>query len=138
VKLSAVIPSTNEYSTHNGIDGAPCSAVAVLAHQPAGERAYAAGDRSFPRRLEPKQRIHAMLKTVKSRAEEQFTATQKKDRKALKDKEKARQDRAESVARLRGLRLAKEAVDKEAAEAEAKKKPSAKKKKPKAKPKPKL
>ncbi|HJO97147.1 MAG TPA: hypothetical protein QF891_04055, partial [Rhodospirillales bacterium] len=118
-------------TTHNGIDGASYSAAAVFAHQPAGGRAYAADNRSFPRRLEPKQRIHAMLKTVKSRAEEQFTATQKKDRKALKDKEKARQERADSVARLRGLRLAKEAADKEAAEAEAKKKPSAKKKKPK-------
>jgi hypothetical protein len=66
-----------------------------------------------------------MLKTVKSRAEEQFTSTQKKDKKALKDKEKARQERLEYVARLRSLRLAKEALDKEAAEAEAKKKPSA-------------
>ena len=64
-----------------------------------------------------------MLKTVKSRAEEQFTSTQKKDKKALKDKEKARQERLEYVARLRSLRLAKEALDKEAAEAEAKKKP---------------
>ncbi|MDP6788865.1 MAG: hypothetical protein QGI13_17295 [Rhodospirillales bacterium] len=70
-----------------------------------------------------------MQKTVKSRAEEQFTATQKKDEKILKDKEKARRERAESVARLRGLRLAKEAADKEAAEAEAKKKAPAKKKK---------
>jgi len=70
-----------------------------------------------------------MLKTVKSRAEEQFTATQKKDKKVLKDKEKARQERLEYVARLRSLRLAKEALDKEAAEAEAKKKPAEKKKK---------
>ena len=70
-----------------------------------------------------------MLKTVKSRAEEQFTATQKKDKKALKDKEKARQERSEYVGRLRSLRLAKEAADKEAAEAEAKKKPAPKKKK---------
>jgi len=70
-----------------------------------------------------------MLKTVKSRSEEQFTATQKKDKKVLKDKEKARQERSEYVARLRSLRLAKEVVDKEAAEAEAKKKPAAKKKK---------
>jgi hypothetical protein len=70
-----------------------------------------------------------MLKTVKSRAEEQFTSTQKKDKKALKDKEKARQERSEYVARLRSLRLAKEALDKETAEAEAKKKPAEKKKK---------
>ena len=57
-----------------------------------------------------------MLKSVKSRAEEQFAATQKKDKQALKEKEKARQERAEHVASLRALRLAKEAVDKQAAE----------------------
>ena len=68
-----------------------------------------------------------MLKSVKSRAEEQFTATQKKDKLALKEKEKARQERHEHTARLRALRLAKEAADKEAAEKEGAKK---KKKKP--------
>ena len=57
-----------------------------------------------------------MLKSVKSRAEEQFAATRKKDKQALKEKEKARQERAEHTARLRALRLAKEAVDKKAAE----------------------
>lgn len=57
-----------------------------------------------------------MLKSVKSRAEEQFAATQKKAKLALKEKDKARQERAESVARLRALRLAKEAADKAAAE----------------------
>ncbi len=56
-----------------------------------------------------------MLKSVKSRAEEQFAATQKKDKQVLKEKEKARQERAEQVAKLRALRLAKEAADKEAA-----------------------
>ncbi len=56
-----------------------------------------------------------MRKSVKSRAEEQFAATQKKDKQALKEKEKARQEMAEHVARLRALRLAKEAADKEAA-----------------------
>ena len=57
-----------------------------------------------------------MFKSVKSRAEEQFAATQKKDKPALNEKEKARQERAEHVASLRALRLAKEAADKEAAE----------------------
>ncbi len=57
-----------------------------------------------------------MLKSVKSRAEEQFAATQKKDKQVLNEKEKARQERTEHVARLRALRLAKEAADKEAAE----------------------
>ncbi len=56
-----------------------------------------------------------MLKSARSRAEEQFTATQKKDKQALKEKEKARQEIAEHVASLRALRLAKEAADKKAA-----------------------
>ncbi len=71
-----------------------------------------------------------MLKSVKSRAEEQFAATQKKDKQALKEKEKARQESAEHVAGLRALRLAKEAADKKAAEQAAAEKAAAKKKKP--------
>ena len=67
-----------------------------------------------------------MLKSVKTRAEEQFTATQKKGKQALKEKEKARLERAEHVASLRALRLAKEAADKKAAAEKA----AAKKKKP--------
>ncbi len=66
-----------------------------------------------------------MLKSVKSRAEEKFTATQKKNKQAMNEKEKALQERAKHVASLRALRLAKEAADKEAAE-----KAAAKKKKP--------
>ena len=57
-----------------------------------------------------------MRKSAKSRAEEQFAATQKKAKQALKEKEKARQEVAEHVAKLRGLRLAKEAADKAAAD----------------------
>ncbi len=60
-----------------------------------------------------------MLKSGKSRAEEQFAATQKKDKQALKEKEKARQENSEHVARLRALRLAKKAADKKAAEKSA-------------------
>ena len=71
-----------------------------------------------------------MLRSVKSRAEEQFAATQKKDKQALKEKEKARQEKAEHVAGLRALRLAKEAADKKAAEQAAAEKAAAKKKKP--------
>ena len=56
-----------------------------------------------------------MYQSVKSRAEEQFAATQKKNKPALNEKEKARQERAEHVASLRALRLAKEAADKKAA-----------------------
>ncbi len=54
-----------------------------------------------------------MLKTMKSKAEDQFTATQKKDGQALKEKDNAWQQRMEHTARLRALRLAKEAADKE-------------------------
>ena len=69
-----------------------------------------------------------MLRTAKSRAEEQFTATQKKGKQALKEKDKARQERAEHVASLRALRLAKAAADKEAAEEAAAEKGAAKNK----------
>ncbi len=62
---------------------------------------------------EPKPRITEMLKSVKSRAEEQFAATQKKAKQALKEKENAWQQRIEHTARLRALRLAKESADKE-------------------------
>ncbi len=42
-----------------------------------------------------------MLKSVKSRAEEQFAATQKKAKKALNEKEKARQELMERMAKQR-------------------------------------
>ena len=71
-----------------------------------------------------------MLRSRKSRAEEQFAATQKKDKQALKEKEKARQEQSEHVANLRALRLAKEAADKKAAEKAAAEKAAAKNKKP--------
>ncbi len=54
-----------------------------------------------------------MLKSVRSRAEEQFAASQKELKLVQKEKDKAGQERAEKVARLRALRLAKEASDKE-------------------------
>ncbi len=83
-----------------------------------------------PWRLEPQQSITEMLKSVKSRAEEQFAATQKKDKQALKEKDKAQQEMAERMARLRALRLAKEAADKEAAKEADAEKTAAKNKKP--------
>ena len=52
-----------------------------------------------------------MRNSVRSRAEEQFAATQKKDKQVLKEREKARQESEEHVARLRALRLAKEGAD---------------------------
>jgi len=73
-----------------------------------------------------------MLKSVRSRAEEQFAASQKKDQQALKEKEKARQESADHIAGLRALRLAKEAAEAKAAAviaAEKAEKVSAKKKK---------
>lgn len=54
-----------------------------------------------------------MLKSVRSRAEEQFAASQKELKLVQKEKDKAGQERAEKVAMLRALRLAKEASDKE-------------------------
>lgn len=72
-----------------------------------------------------------MAKSVKSKAEEQFAATQKKAKLALKEKEKANQELVERVAKLRGLRLAKEAADKEAADLVAAEKAAAKAKKKK-------
>lgn len=57
-----------------------------------------------------------MSKSARSRAEAQFAATQKKDDKILQEKEEARQKEADQTARLRALRLAKEAADREAAD----------------------
>ncbi len=62
-----------------------------------------------------------MQKSARARAEEQFAATQKKAKQALKEKEKARQEITERMARQRALRLAKEASDKEAETADAEK-----------------
>ena len=60
-----------------------------------------------------------MSKLSRSKAEEQFAATQKKAKQVQKEKERAWQERTEHMAKLRALRLAKEAADKEAAEAPA-------------------
>lgn len=54
-----------------------------------------------------------MRKFERAKAEEQFAATQKKAKQSLSEKEKARRDIAERMARQRALRLAKEAADKE-------------------------
>jgi len=57
-----------------------------------------------------------MRKSPRSRAEEQFAATQKKAKQALSEKEKTRQAITDRMAKQRALRLAKEAADKQAAE----------------------
>lgn len=62
-----------------------------------------------------------MQKSARARAEEQFAATQKKAKQALKEREKARNEITERMARQRALRLAKEATDKEAEKIEAEK-----------------
>ena len=67
-----------------------------------------------------------MVKTAKSKAEEQFAATQKRDQLALKEKQDARQESADQVSKLRALRMAKEVADKEAAELAAAEKAAAK------------
>ncbi len=67
-----------------------------------------------------------MAKSGKSRAEEKYFASQNKDKQALKERDKARQEVAEHVAKLRALRLAKEAADKKAAEDAAAEKSGAK------------
>ncbi len=70
-----------------------------------------------------------MVTSAKSRAEEQFAASQKKDKQALNEREEARQAEAVHMASLRALRLAKEAADKKVAEEAAIEKAAAKKKK---------
>lgn len=60
-----------------------------------------------------------MLKSVKSKAEEQFAAAQKKDKEARDEKEIEHSKKMAHVANLRALRLAKEAADRKVAEKEA-------------------
>ena len=48
----------------------------------------------------------------KSRAEEQFQKIQKQDKNVLLEKEKEKQAEREKIARLKALRLAKEATSK--------------------------
>lgn len=67
-----------------------------------------------------------MMKPGRSRAEEQFARVSQQSKKALKEKEALQQEKAALVARLRGLRLAKEASDKEAADRAAAEKATAK------------
>lgn len=70
-----------------------------------------------------------MFKSVKLNAEQQFAATQKKGKQALEEKEKKRQESADHVAKLRALRLAKEAADKKISDKAAMEKAAAKTKK---------
>lgn len=60
-----------------------------------------------------------MWKPTRSRAEQQFASGQKKDQTLIKQKEKTQREREERMARLRDLRLAKEAADNAAGQPEA-------------------
>jgi hypothetical protein len=86
-------------------------------------------------RLEPDERTSKLANLTRSKAEQQFAATQKKAKNAAKEKEKSWQELNERVAKLKALRLAKEAADKEAAEQAAAEKAAAKKKRPSRSPK---
>ncbi|MBT4046192.1 MAG: hypothetical protein HOK21_20925 [Rhodospirillaceae bacterium] len=57
-----------------------------------------------------------MSKSAKTKAEKMFASPQDKGNQIAIEKEKRQQDRAEHQAMLRGLRLAKEAAEKKAAE----------------------
>lgn len=67
-----------------------------------------------------------MRSTAKSRAEQMFSASKKKQEEAQKTQEAEQRKRAEHVAALRALRLAKEAAEKDAADQAAAEKASAK------------
>lgn len=72
------------------------------------------------------------MKTVRSDAESHFKSVRKEIKEAAKKKHNAYQEMDERTARLRALRLAKEAVDKAAAEQEAAEAKTAKRATPKA------
>ena len=55
--------------------------------------------------------VKPLAGTIKSRAEELFLQTQKEDKRILVEKEEAKQEVAKKTARLKALRLAKEAVE---------------------------
>lgn len=62
--------------------------------------------------------------TARSRAEDEFLATQKKNKKVLEEKERERDEKSQHVAKLKAQRLAKEAVERKEAEREAAAKPA--------------
>ena len=60
-----------------------------------------------------------MAKIAQTRAEKVFSTSARHDQQVLKDKAKAEQARADKMARLRELRLARDAAEAEEAAAEA-------------------
>ena len=67
-----------------------------------------------------------MANTAKTNADRLFAESERKSKQALNERQKAREKSAAHTAKLRDLRLAKEAADKEAA-AKPKRAPRAKK-----------
>ena len=57
-----------------------------------------------------------MKKSIKSKAEQQFAAAEKKTKNILQARDKSQQDLKERMAKQRSLRLAKEQADKDAVE----------------------
>jgi hypothetical protein len=77
-------------------------------------------DESFRAQLfTSNQRIFKMLKSVRTRAEGKFAKIKQQEKKFVKEKEKAEQERLAKSEHLRALRLARDAAEKEAAEQEA-------------------
>jgi hypothetical protein len=57
-----------------------------------------------------------LKKSIKSKAEQQFAAAEKKTKNILQARDKSQQDLKERMAKQRSLRLAKEQADKDAVE----------------------
>ena len=57
-----------------------------------------------------------MQKSIKSKAEQQFAAAEKKTKNIIQARDKSQQDLKERMAKQRAFRLAKEQADKEAVE----------------------
>lgn len=66
-----------------------------------------------------------MYKSARSRAEARFAATQAKYKKAQKEKDKERANRAAQMEKLKALRLAKETAESEAPKASGSRPPAA-------------
>ena len=71
-----------------------------------------------------------MMNSARSKAEERFAKMRQQEKKAEKERDKAQQENAQKTARLRALRLAKEASDKYTLDREAADKATAKGKTP--------
>jgi hypothetical protein len=64
-------------------------------------------------------RTSHMTNPIRSKAEEKFAKIRQQDEDAIKERDRAQKELMEKTARLRALRMAKEAADKDAADAAA-------------------